>query len=838
MSDSSQNALRYYVANDKSLTEVLRELAQLSDVKNFSALTKGGTSAPYTLKSSLESYSRALPSQPPSGEPPLKQLAYEIAAKNNPNLTATVLGLLGKEDPSIPIQPLFESKVFDFAKKFDESLAGDAKQDFFNVIVDPVWYVVKNLRGDATASPAVDDKLATALDVFRNDNDLSDAERDSILHQLAISLYQPGGDYSLDPISLLIVQAKTWSEAAALVCAAIIMLPLLVLCALCGGYFARKLVARDRMRELISKELEGYSEVSDTIGTPVELYGRDDVLRNLHSLAERGWSTIGVVGRRGVGKSRILNALSKEDLGREESPAVKVWVASPSRFQEDDFIASIFERLAISTEGAVATFLGAKPLSIRRIESRAMRVSLWYYAGALTLFLFVTYQMYDRLTRADIVITWLPIAALLFSSLFLLLHYVSKLQPVDLSSWLQRDRAHNPHTVMLYREVNEALKFLNHRARQPSGDRAKQRGIAVRSLVMNVLFATLLISLGYFLLAQLGDLISGSASFWDAALPLLVIFGSIGGWVLLYQQKDNSEESAAARGQSIMSLIADYRSFASTIVYRLKQGALGESARRKFSVLICIDELDKIVDFEEIRAFVRRIKAIFEVPGVYYYVSLAEDTLKSLYLGAAAGKNEIDSSFDHIVRIPPLSCDVGESIAASYLQSHSSGDLPPRLARVIATLSYGVPRDIIRRCDEFIARSGVAKITPAQMARELRQIQAGLAYELRQLASRQVDDFGGNALHAALTAQQLLVSTDGADGDPEQLQRRLILSLWIITLSEIAVDLLDDKRWREISEELCQVGYKLSVDQISDLLPQVEQLHASIAADSMSRAVH
>src|SRR6185503_16601233 len=105
-----------------------------------------------------------------------------------------------------------------------------------------------------------------------------------------------------------------------------------------------------------------------------------------------------------------------------------------------------------------------------------------------------------------------------------------------------------------------------------------------------------------------------------------------------------------------------------SMVHRLRQGALGHKAERKFSVLICVDELDKVVDFEEIRAFVRRIKAIFEVPGVYYYVSLAEDTLTSLYLGPAAGKNEIDSAFDHIIRIPQLKCSVGEKIAAEYLQ--------------------------------------------------------------------------------------------------------------------------------------------------------------------------
>src|ERR1051326_9023261 len=57
LSDDSKNALRYYVANDPSPLEVLQSLVKLSDVDvNFDALTDGSTSAPYRLKSDLETY--------------------------------------------------------------------------------------------------------------------------------------------------------------------------------------------------------------------------------------------------------------------------------------------------------------------------------------------------------------------------------------------------------------------------------------------------------------------------------------------------------------------------------------------------------------------------------------------------------------------------------------------------------------------------------------------------------------------------------------------------------------------------------------------------------------
>ena len=818
LSDYSKNALRYYVANDPSPLEVLQSLIRLSDVAvNFDALTDGSTSATYRLKSYLETY-RDSPLPAPPTDSSLKTLAHNIVTKTNKDVTNTVIRLLDRDDPNTPIAPLFRTPVFDLIKRIDK-LEKDSKLEFFNAVADPVWPVVQ-LMAHTSASQFRDEEFFDkALNTFRNKDN---SERNNLLHQLAISVYQPGGDFSLDPINLLVVEAKGWNDTAALLCAAVIVLPLLFICVLSSGYFARKLVARDRMRELISKELQGYTQSFSTVGNPVELQGREDVLRSLRSLAERGWSTIGVVGRRGVGKSRILYALSQSHVDQTETPTIRVWVASPSKFQEEDFIASVFERLAISTESAIASFLNAKPLSIRRIESRATHHTLWYYAGVICLLLIVVFQMYDRLTSADIVITWLPIAALLFSSIVLLLHYISRLQPVDLSSWLQRDRAHNPHTVLLYREVNEALRYLRRRAQQAAGN--ARLGGPARHLTMRI--SSIIFWVALFFTLYFSD---GGAEVVIAGL--LIVAAAGGSWVLLYRQREAFEDGTT-QGQSMMSLIAEYRSFAATIVYRLKQGALGHSPNRRFSVLVCVDELDKIVDFEEIRMFVRRIKAIFEVPGVYYYVSLAEDTLKALYLGASAGKNEIDSSFDHIVRIPPVTCEIGEAIATHYLKAHAVDELPPRLARTIATLSYGIPRDIIRRCDEYIASVNGARVSSGKLVAELRKQQASLGYELRHLSSGQVNALSSNARSSAMTVQGLLGNNAADTQEPQQ---RLILSLWLNALIEAGIDVPDDESWRKLSEKICAVGYELADERVADLQREIESLQTIIFAGNPGR---
>ena len=102
--------------------------------------------------------------------------------------------------------------------------------------------------------------------------------------------------------------------------------------------------------------------------------GRSAFLERLIKLSGKGWSTIALVGRRGVGKSRILyqlysprtsptgSAAAATPAGSEAASqfAISVWMAAPSKFDEEDFIESTFEQFALNTESAVARYLGAK----------------------------------------------------------------------------------------------------------------------------------------------------------------------------------------------------------------------------------------------------------------------------------------------------------------------------------------------------------------------------------------------------------------------------------------------------------------------------------------------
>ena len=164
----------------------------------------------------------------------------------------TFLYLLTNQEPEPDIKKLFQPQIFELTDQISKSLGAD-KSEFFNCVGDPIWTVI---RKSGRAPSEKDNKfpIENYLDTFRK---LDSSDQGGVLQQLAITLYQPGGPFALDPIRLLVSQGKSLNDKAALVCAGLISLPPLLLCILIGGFFARKLVSGDRVRELVQQEKLG-----------------------------------------------------------------------------------------------------------------------------------------------------------------------------------------------------------------------------------------------------------------------------------------------------------------------------------------------------------------------------------------------------------------------------------------------------------------------------------------------------------------------------------------------------------------------------------------------------
>jgi hypothetical protein len=145
------------------------------------------------------------------------------------------------------------------------------------------------------------------------------------------------------------------------------------------------------------------------------------------------------------------------------------------------------------------------------------------------------------------------------------------------------------------------------------------------------------------------------------------------------------EKNLDERPTTVASLVLDFR--------RLAEAIITTTGER---LVIGIDELDKIDDERAARKLLRDIKGIFEIPGVFFIVSVSEEAATALQLGALQGKgrNEFNSSFYTVIDMPPLEPADVIDIAAARGQS-----LRPALARLLCLLSVGNVRELIRLAD-------------------------------------------------------------------------------------------------------------------------------------------
>jgi hypothetical protein len=154
--------------------------------------------------------------------------------------------------------------------------------------------------------------------------------------------------------------------------------------------------------------------------------------------------------------------------------------------------------------------------------------------------------------------------------------------------------------------------------------------------------------------------------------------------------KRTREKDLNERPTTVASLVFDFRRLAEAV-----------TAAAQGPLVIGIDELDKIDDEEAARKLLRDIKGIFEIPGVFFLVSVSQEAATALQLGALQGKgrNEFNSSFYTVIEMPPL--DPADVIDIAAARGHP---VRPALARLLCLLSVGNVRELIRLADGWPRR--------------------------------------------------------------------------------------------------------------------------------------
>jgi hypothetical protein len=132
-------------------------------------------------------------------------------------------------------------------------------------------------------------------------------------------------------------------------------------------------------------------------------------------------------------------------------------------------------------------------------------------------------------------------------------------------------------------------------------------------------------------------------------------------------------------------------------------------------VIICIDEMDKIRDSDRAEQFLNSIKAIFDVPGCLYLVSISEDAMAVFASQTPAIKTAFDSAFDEIISVGPMTFEE----AGKLLDLRVTGVPLPFLA-LCHVLAGGVPRELIRAARSlYQAAREAAQVDLAEMTKRL-----------------------------------------------------------------------------------------------------------------------
>ncbi len=159
--------------------------------------------------------------------------------------------------------------------------------------------------------------------------------------------------------------------------------------------------------------------------------------------------------------------------------------------------------------------------------------------------------------------------------------------------------------------------------------------------------------------------------------------GDAGQFGLSARLKRARERQLVERPATLSSLVHNFRAFAVSVA-SVMEGP----------VVIAIDELDKMSDPARVAGLLRDIKGIFEIPGVYFLVSLSDEASRSLDLGALRTRNEFNSSFYTVLSLPPLSPQQGIE-----LLRRRDDQFDEELGKAFGVLGGGIPREIVRLGD-------------------------------------------------------------------------------------------------------------------------------------------
>jgi hypothetical protein len=168
--------------------------------------------------------------------------------------------------------------------------------------------------------------------------------------------------------------------------------------------------------------------------------------------------------------------------------------------------------------------------------------------------------------------------------------------------------------------------------------------------------------------------------------------------------------SLAGRPPTYPEVVDDFREFVGAVARTLDP----------VRVLIAIDEIDRIGAGEPARKFLNEIKAVFDVPGCYYLMSVSTEAQHDFELAGMGLRSVFDSSFDEVVRVDYLDFQL-----ARGLISRSVDGLPEVFVALAYVFSGGLARQLTRSARAIVRQprgTSLAAVTEKLVTDELDRV--------------------------------------------------------------------------------------------------------------------
>ena len=609
---------------------------------------------------------------------------------------------------------LFDKASAEFARTFMATFDSD-DPGLSKVFTEPLAYAIVSLAAQ------FDQPVSDFLTSF---SELSARDQEKSLLYYAQSSYSPDGQQSLGRLLFVVAELHAVSAGLSFVLSSIFSAIAIGLLTLAIGsiinrvFDARHLATERRCSDASTPDLEGYDRLERH-----SLIGRTELVRRIFKVAGTQRGTVGLSGDRGCGKSRILREVYVTE---KNAGSVAVWMDCPAHYSQREFVRSLFDRVIAAVDSYAAHQLGRPS----RAQSYWISISLRGDGTLGGILMLLTILLTVSISgRSDVdQFAWIP------HVLFLLALPI--VFGIDASRMLSLRHSEK-------RKLNDVqrrdLVYLTTRAREEHA----------QGIVRWPWFAIALIACGAAGVFLASIVAGATLAFLSIGSGIATIVLGIIAISIYVRVRVNSNDTS---DRTTITLVARFRQFMIETAYRTfpddqidrSRGERGDRPLNNFGrreypgVAVFIDEIDKIADIGEVRSFLREAKPLFDIPECRFYLSVARDVADKLYLRRKEGRDEVDSTIDHIELVgslPEVDC---KALLQSYLDDMGATRFRSDTEIAVVVMSRGNPRDLLRLADWV--RFGYACTWIDLVVEEARRVLVSVTEDLRAAILRSLEE--------------------------------------------------------------------------------------------------